>query len=402
MAKPPREPALDLIRHDAPGRHQAAQRVTWVSVLVNIALTVAQLIIGVLAHAHSLVADGFHSLSDLLSDFMVLAANHQSQHPADANHPYGHQRIETLASLALGLLLVMTGAGILWTAAERLQNLSDLPPIAPVALWVALITLLAKEGLFRYMLHVGERLRSPLLVANAWHARSDAASSLVVAVGIGGSLLGWPLLDPLAAILVGFMILRMGARFTHEATRELIDTAPSAAEVSRLRDTLRTTEGVVGLHELRTRRMAQQILADAHIQVGAHLSVSEGHHIAEQARQRVLAAHPEVLDVLVHVDAEADVPWEGAVQQASADTLPGRAHIESQLQALLQHLGLPAAVALHLHYLANGIEVELILPATAACDPGQLDELGQRLLAQLPALRSVSLHQQLHARKRGP
>lgn len=380
-------------------RHRAAQRVTWVSVLVNIVLSVAQLIIGVLAHAHSLVADGFHSLSDLLSDFMVLAANHQSQHPADDNHPYGHQRIETLATLALGLLLALTGAGILWTAAERLQNLSNLPPIAPIALWVALITLLAKEGLFRYMLYVGERLRSPLLVANAWHARSDAASSLVVAVGIGGSLLGWPLLDPLAAILVGFMILRMGARFTHEATRELIDTAPSATEVSHLRNTLCTTPGVVGLHELRTRRMAQQILADAHIQVGSHLSVSEGHHIAELARQRVLAAHPDVLDLLVHVDAEADLPRPTDAQPAPADSLPGRQQILALVQQLLPQHGLPLAIELQLHYLSHGIEASLTLPPTPTpLDEAALGACSQQLLAQLPALRSVQLQQQLHAR----
>jgi cation diffusion facilitator family transporter len=150
-----------------PTRFHEAQKVTWVSIVVNLALTLAQISIGLLTHAQSLVADGFHSLSDLVADFMVLFANYHSRHPADKSHPYGHHRIETAASLALGLLLAATGAAILWAAAVRLQDIERLPHVAPLALWAALATLAAKEGLFRYMLRVAERLRSPMLVANA-------------------------------------------------------------------------------------------------------------------------------------------------------------------------------------------------------------------------------------------
>ena len=374
-----------------PKRYQESQKVTWVSVAVNIGLTIAQIFIGLAANAQSLVADGFHSLSDLMADFMVLSANYHSRHPADDSHPYGHHRIETAASLALGLLLAGTGAAILWSAGVRLQHLDDVPPVAPIALWVALAALLAKESLFRYMLAVAERLRSPMLVANAWHARSDAASSLVVAVGLAGSLLGCRFLDPVAAIIVGFMILRMGLKFTYDAIRELVDTALTDDEVERIRSTLRDTSGVLGLHELRTRRMAHQVLADAHIQVDARISVSEGHRIAETARMRVLQKHPEVLDVLVHVDAEEDLVHEPPVGDIE---LPDR-------EALLEHLktmlgaDLPQFEKTLLHYLGSRVEAEVFLPQAICFDPARIAGIESRLAESLsgdPYFSAVSLN----------
>lgn len=372
-------------------RYQESQKVTWVSVAVNIALTAAQISIGLLANAQSLVADGFHSLSDLVADFMVLMANYHSRHPADESHPYGHHRIETAASLALGLLLAGTGAAILWSAGLRLQSLDAVPPIAPFALWAALASLMAKEGLFRYMLSVAERLRSPMLVANAWHARSDAASSLVVAVGLGGSLLGYRFLDPVAAIIVGFMILRMGLAFARDAIRELVDTALTDEEVERIRSTLRDTSGVIGLHELRTRRMAHKVLADAHIQVDARISVSEGHRIAETARKRVLSKHPEVLDVLVHVDAEEDQDHKGPVTTVE---LPEREDLLVHLRGLLG-ADLPQFEKTLLHYLGNRVEAEIFLPPEQCLDTAWLrcveDGLAERLVGD-PYFSAVSLN----------
>ena len=374
-----------------PTRYRESQKVTWVSVAVNLVLTLVQIGVGLMAHAQSLVADGFHSLSDLVADFMVLLANYHSRHPADQSHPYGHHRIETAASLALGLLLAGTGAAILWSAGARLQHLDELPQVAPIALWTALLALAAKEGLFRYMLAVAEQLRSPMLVANAWHARSDAASSLVVAVGIGGSLLGYRFLDPVAAIIVGFMILRMGLKFSYEAIRELVDTALSDEEVERIRVTLRGTSGVLGLHELRTRRMAHQVLADAHIQVDARISVSEGHRIAEMARARVLATHPEVLDVLVHVDAEedSDAGW-----RAVEIKLPEREALLAHLRALMGE-ELPRFEKTLLHYLGNRVEAEVFLPQEICFDPDHVVRIERRLAEHLtgdPYFSAVSIN----------
>lgn len=372
-----------------PERYRAAQRSTWVSVAVNLGLTVAQIVVGSLAHAQSLVADGMHSAADLLADFFVLYANRHGSHPADHEHPYGHGRIETAASLVLGALLLGTGVALLVSAGARLQNVEHLPDVHPVALWVALGTLAAKEGLFRYMLRVAERLRSPLLVANAWHARSDAASSLVVAFGIGGSLMGYKFLDLLAATVVGFLIVRMGWKFGYEALQELIDTGLDELEVTAIRATLSETPGVIDLHELRTRRMAHNALVDAHIRVDARISVSEGHRIAEQARARVLKEHPDVLDVLVHVDAEDD----SEPDRRDAD-LPGRLELMRALADLLGN-DVPQAQKPLLHYVGNRVEAELFLPQEYCLNADHVARLESRIRSTLsghPYFRAISVN----------
>ena len=177
-------------QHTAQERAAAASRSTWVSVVVNVVLTAVQITIGVMAKSQGLVADGIHSLSDLVADFVVLFAGHHAKKDADDDHPYGHQRYETAASLVLGLLLLGVGVGMLWSAFLKLESPETVPQVHIVALWVAVGALVAKEALFRYMLAVAKRVKSSMLVANAWHARSDAASSLVVGLGIVGWVVG--------------------------------------------------------------------------------------------------------------------------------------------------------------------------------------------------------------------
>ncbi|MEW5889307.1 MAG: cation diffusion facilitator family transporter [Pseudomonadota bacterium] len=372
-----------------PQRFREVRRAGRIGVVLNLVLVVLQIIIGLAAHAQSLVADAMHTLADLLADFLVLWANRKGAAPADPGHPYGHRRIETVASMLLGAGLTLTGAGILIAAANRMQHVDDLPAIGQAAFWMALITLGAKEGLFRYVLRVAERTRSPMLVANAWHARSDAASSLLVAVGIGGSLLGYRFLDPLAAALVGFLIVRMGVKFAYGAIQELIDTGLDQEEVAAIRRTLLETPGVLGLHELRTRRMAHQALVDAHVLVPARISVSEGHYIAEDARRRVLQAHPQVLNVLVHVDAEDDQQPVG-----KPPVFPPRPELVHHLRTALGE-DMPEFEKILLHYLGNRVEAEIFLPPSACGDPRRLAELGQRVrtaLAGDPYFREVTLN----------
>jgi hypothetical protein len=199
----------------------------------------------------------------------------------------------------------------------------------------------------------------------------------VVAAGIGGSLLGYRFLDLLAAAIVGFLIVRMGWKFAYEALQELIDTGLDAADVAAIRATLRETPGVVDLHELRTRRMAHNALVDAHVQVDARISVSEGHRIAEHARARVLQAHPDVLDVLVHVDAENDLRPE----QRSAD-LPGRTELMRDLAEILGH-DVPQAERALLHYLGNRVEAEVFLPVEFCRDATRVSALQGRIAARI-------------------
>jgi cation diffusion facilitator family transporter len=290
-------------QHTPADRARAASRSTWVSVGVNIVLSTTQIVVGVLSKSQGLVADGIHSMSDLVADFVVLFANHHSQKEADEDHPYGHQRFETAASLVLGLLLLAVGAGMLWSAFRKLQDPGTVPQVHVAALWVAGAALVAKELLFRYMLSVAKRVKSSMLVANAWHARSDAASSLVVGIGIIGNLAGYPILDPIAALIVGFMVAKMGWSFGWDALHDLMDRAVDEQEIAAIRLTLTETPGVRSVHDVRTRKMGDMIVVDAHLEVDATISVEEGHDIAVIARQRVLQRH-RVLNLMTHVD-----PW---------------------------------------------------------------------------------------------
>jgi cation diffusion facilitator family transporter len=268
---------------------------------VNLVLSTTQIVVGVFAKSQGLIADGIHSLSDLVADFVVLFASHHSQKDADVDHPYGHQRFETAASLALGLLLLAVGVWMIWSALLKLQAPETIATVHASALWVALAAIGAKELLFRYMLRVAKAVKSSMLVANAWHARSDAASSLVVSLGLIGNLMGYPLLDPIAALIVGFMIGKMGWSFGWDAMHDLMDRAVDEQEVQAIRQTLMDTAGVSGVHDVRTRKMGDMVVVDAHIEVDATLTVEAGHNIAVAARQAVMRRH-RVLNLMTHVD----------------------------------------------------------------------------------------------------
>ncbi|MDD5332683.1 MAG: cation diffusion facilitator family transporter [Rhodoferax sp.] len=306
--------------HSPAERIAAASRSTWVSVGVNLVLTITQIVVGVVAKSQGLIADGIHSLSDLVADFVVLFASYHSKKDADADHPYGHQRFETAASLVLGTLLLAVGIGMLWSAARKLEAPETVQTVHILALWVAAGALIAKELLFRYMLSVAKRVKSSMLVANAWHARSDAASSLVVGIGIIGNLAGYPILDPIAALIVGFMVTKMGWGFSWDALHDLMDRAVDEQEVQAIRQTLLETPGVSDVHDVHTRKMGDMIVVDAHIEVDATITVEAGHDIAVAARQRVLQRH-RVLNLMTHVD-----PWRRPDLDHPARTASPQAH----------------------------------------------------------------------------
>lgn len=282
-------------------KQQAAKKSTLVSVVINIALATAQIFVGIFSGSQGLIADGIHSLSDLFSDFVVLFANHHSSKEADHDHHYGHQRFETAASLFVGLSLLVLGVAMIWGAAHKI-----IYPIAAVtihinALWVALVALVTKEILFRYMIEVATRVRSSMLVANAWHARSDAASSFVVAVGIVGALMGYPVLDLIGALVVGLVIAKTGFEFSWDALHDLMDRAASEEESEKVRQIIIAAPKVLGCHDLRTRKMGDMIFVDVHVELDGSMTVKEGHDIAAEVRSRVIAQLP-VLDMMIHID----------------------------------------------------------------------------------------------------
>lgn len=358
-----------------------ALRSTWVSVWINLFLASAQVVIGIFARSQALIADGIHSLSDLVADGVVLFAARHSHAAADAEHPYGHARFETAASLAIGLILVATGIGMVWNAGVKLHAGTAMEAVHPIALATAALTLLAKEGLFRYMRRVGERLKSALLIANAWHARADAASSLVVAVGIAANLLGYHSMDAVAAIIVGFMIAKAGWAFSVEAFHGLTDHALDPEEIERIRRSIQSVDGVRDLHALRTRRMGDWAVIDVHIEVDTHLSVSEGHYIAEKINALVKAEH-RVAECTVHIDP-------GSVRHLDRLlALPPRTAVLAEVQRVL-----PAPASLRLHYLDSGLEVEAELAThVSTAELQRLQQALQAALGKLGHVTQVRLH----------
>lgn len=286
---------------DLESRAKAASKSTWISVVVNIFLSIGQILIGIFSKSQGLVADGIHTLSDLVADFIVLMANRHSQKAPDDAHPYGYLRFENAASFILGLILFIVGVGMLWTATHKILHPEQIPKVHSMALWVAITALICKELLFRYMLAIAKKVKSSLLIANAWHARSDAASSFVVALGILGNLAGYPILDPIAALIVGLMIAKMGFEFSWTGLHDLMDKSANEDEIAAIKATLLKKDGILGLHQLRTRKMGDMIIVDVHLEVSGEQSVKEGHRIAVEARNEVLKNH-NVIDVFTHID----------------------------------------------------------------------------------------------------
>ena len=268
---------------------------------VNTLLSIWQIIVGIFSHSSGLIADGIHTLSDLIAVFVVLIANKKSHKKPDADHPYGHFRYENGASLILGIILLIVGVGMGWSAVEKMINPDLIPEVHTIALVAALTALVAKEGLFRYMLHVANKVNSSMLVANAWHARSDAASSLVVAIGIIGSLCGIRILDPIAALIVGTFVFRMGFKFTYQSMQDLMDKGADEETLEQMSDVLRGISGVKGFHDLKTRKSGDFFLVDVHLELDGQMTILEGHDIAVNVRKQLMK-NPQILDVMTHLD----------------------------------------------------------------------------------------------------
>ncbi|AHE97129.1 cation diffusion facilitator family transporter [Thioalkalivibrio paradoxus] len=337
-------------------RYRATRLATIVAAVVNSLLAVTQIVSGWLFQSQALIADGVHTLSDLVSDGVVLVAARKASASPDRDHPYGHGRIETLATVVVGVMLAIAALGIGWFAVQRLLDWELMTGPAPAALAFAVLTLVAKEGLYQYTVRVARRIGSPLLHANAWHHRSDAISSLVVLVGIGGAVAGWPWLDAVAALVVALFILRMAWRLVFKSAAELIDTALEPEQVATIRDAIAGVPGVKSAHMLRTRRLGNEAAADVHIQVAPKISVSEGHQIADEVYRAVMASLPALRDVTVHVDPENDE------EQLRSVGLPLRPEITECLRAAWHDAPELAAVEqVGLHYLGGRVHVTVTL-----------------------------------------
>ena len=341
-------------------RYREVRNVTLVGSVVDLLLGIAKIIVGFTAHSQSLIADGFHSLSDLGTDLMVLFAARHSHRAADAEHPYGHGRIETVATVLLGIALFAVAAGISFDAVRRLFQPELLLQPEPMAIVIAIISVFAKEAIYQYTVRAARRLRSNMLHANAWHSRSDAISSIIVVIGVTGTMYGLPYLDAIAAVGVSLMIIKIGWDLMWSSMQELIDTALDAGEVSAIRDAIMEVNGVQALHMLRTRRSGSDALVDVHLLVDGALSVSEGHQIGESVRGRLMNDFDDITDVTVHIDPEDDE------RNSPCHDLPMREDMLLRLKE--QWKGLDTGDAIEkviIHYLGGKVHLELVLSRKA-------------------------------------
>ncbi len=330
-------------------------RVTYIAAAVNVFLTVIKVVFGVLGQSAALIADGVHSLSDLLSDLFVIVAIKMGAREADYEHPYGHRRFETMATVMLGLGLVVIAGGIAWDVSERMLHPERLMVPNRDTMAIAAISILANEWLYQYTKRVGEETRSKLLLANAWHHRSDAISSIVVLFGIAAVLAGYSFADAVAAIIVSLMIAKIGLKLVLESINELVDTSLPEPLVKEIRRAIKTTEGVNGIHLLRTRQMGEDAYVDAHIVVDPRITVSEGHMIGDIVRDKLKTEFDDVVDVLVHVDPEDD-------EFKIVDQMPlTRKQIQGYLDEYLGELG-DYVDEFRIHYLDGLLELEVMLP----------------------------------------
>lgn len=369
-------------------RYRAVRKVTLIGSVLDFILGVAKILVGWLANSQALIADGIHSFSDLLTDFMVLYAAKHSHQEADETHPYGHGRIETLATVSLGMVLAGIGIGIAYGAIQRLDEPDVLLEFSVVAGLVALASVISKEWIYRYTMAAARRLRSEMLMANAWHSRSDAFSSIVVMIGIAGVMLGHPYLDAVAAVVVAAMIAKIGFGLVRSSTRELIDTALEPEKVTAIREHIHAVNGVRSHHTLRTRKSAGNAFVDVHIQVDPRLSVSEGHQIGDAVRRRLIGQIDEVTDVTVHIDPENDETG------SPCNDLPPREQVIEELKQRWPQLPAEDVEAVTLHYLSGGIDVELDLPIGILQDIREAKHLVQelkRLVLSLPYISDVQV-----------
>ncbi|HHC72513.1 MAG TPA: cation transporter [Thiotrichales bacterium] len=362
-------------------RHAETRRVTLIGAVLNLVLAAMKILFGWLTQSQALIADGVHSLSDLLSDGLVwFASSHAAQDP-DQEHPYGHGRFETLATLGLGVLLGLVGLGIGWDAVSRLFDPGALVVPGGLALVIALLSILTKEWLYHYTLRVARRIKSEMVRANAWHHRSDAVSSIVVLVGVGGAMAGLPYLDALAAAVVALMIAHVGWEIGWPAAQELADSGLEEARLQQIRSAILSVRGVKAIHMLRTRKMGGRASVDVHVLVDPWLSVSEGHIISQTVTDRLREQVEEVDDVTVHIDPEDD---EEAPPTAG---LPLREEAERLLAAHWEGIeGAEQRERLVFHYLDGRVDVDVYFPLSLCTGNGTAQALREALQARLAPL----------------
>ncbi|MEJ2053548.1 MAG: cation diffusion facilitator family transporter [Calditrichaceae bacterium] len=285
-----------------------ARRVTWIGLIWNVFLTILKFIIGIISRSNALIADAVHSLSDFASDISVLIGLKVASKPVDHDHNYGHGKFETLSAIIVGITLFAVGIGILWNSATIIYDYfhgKALTSPGASALIALVISILVKEGLYQYTAKSGKTLHSQVLIANAWHHRSDAFSSIAVLIGVSGAILlgdKWVILDPVAAGIVSLLILKVAGQTGYEAFNELMEVSLSRERQKEILDLVSQVPGVNIPHNLKTRQIGNTVAIDLHIKVDNDLSIVEAHDISTSVEDKLKESFGEDSFISIHVE----------------------------------------------------------------------------------------------------
>lgn len=289
-------------------RVDKANKVTWAGLVINVILTVFKLFAGMFGKSGAMIADAFHSLSDFATDVVVLFGFRFVGKPADKSHDYGHGKIETLLSVVIGAVLCVVGVRIFWTAGQSIFNIYHGKSIQEpgwIAVYAAIISIIVKESLYRYTIKAGREINSQVIIANAWHHRSDAFSSIGTMFGIGGAILlgeKWHILDPVAAIIVSFFIIRTAINISLGGFNELMEASLSDEVEHKILESLKIIPGVIFPHNLKTRRIGNYIAIEVHIKVDKTLDITAAHDISTKCETKLKEKFGEETFTAVHIE----------------------------------------------------------------------------------------------------
>lgn len=289
-------------------REKAIYQVTWAGSFVNFLLVIFKFIAGILGHSAAMIADAVHSLSDFATDIVVLIFTRISNKPQDKNHDYGHGKYETLATAIIGIVLFAVGASICWNGLQAIQTVwqgGRLPAPGMLAFAGAIISIVSKELIYRYTIHVGRKINSSAVIANAWHHRSDAFSSIGTAIGIGGAIVlgeSWSVLDPMAAVVVSFFIMKVAVQLLKPCVDELTEKSLPDEIEKEICLITENTPRVSAIHNLRTRRIGNHYAIEMHIRMDGHLTLYEAHAKASVIENKLKEKYGNETHVGIHVE----------------------------------------------------------------------------------------------------
>ena len=318
-------------------------KATVISSVSDVTLAAVKFAAGTLGHSSALIADALHSLTDLATDFVSFVSLKISHMEPDEDHPYGHGRAETIGTAVIGMVVVIVGLWLTWEQVIALERGHENRPTW-LAAAAAAVSMLIKEAMYWYTLAIGKRARSESVIANAYHHRSDSLSSFAALIGIGGAVMGYHAMDPLAAVIVGLMIIHMGGKITWDATQNLMDSGLSREELEEVNRVIDSVPNVLHHHDIKTRRAGRDVFIDCHIQVPPRISVSEAHNIAELVRHELRHRAPNITDAMVHIDSEDDSEGgrlysdqRALVERTVAETLAESPHIRLAEDIILHY-----------------------------------------------------------------